>query len=123
MKLFIRLFIIALLSYYLSMFMPWWIIGVIGFVVGLVLPGSSINAFISGFLGAGLVWMATAWKLDADNESAFSTIILEIIPLGDPITLIAATGLIGGLCGGLSTTTGSLFRQNRSKKQTDQYYR
>ena len=123
MKLFIRLFIIALLSYYLSMFMPWWIIGVIGFVVGLVLPGSSINAFISGFLGAGLVWMATAWKLDADNESAFSTLILEIIPLGDPITLIAVTGLIGGLCGGLATTTGSLFRQNRSKKQTDQYYR
>ncbi|MCP4459550.1 MAG: hypothetical protein GY816_16235 [Cytophagales bacterium] len=122
MKFFLRLILIGILSYFLSMIAPWWIIVVIGFSCGLLIPGGSLRVFVSGFLGVGIVWLGQAWKLDSENESSFSNIILELFPISDSIVLIAFVGLLGGLCGGLSAMSGSLFRQPDSNKKPSGYY-
>ena len=122
MKFFLRLILIGILTYFLSMIAPWWIIVIIGFLSGLLIPGTSLTVFISGFLGVGIVWMGYAWKLDSENESRFSKMIGEIFQVEDPIILIVIVGVIGGLCGSFSAMTGSLFRQKDSRKKSSGYY-
>ena len=114
--------LIGILTYFLSAFLPWWILVIVSYVTGLIIPGAAFGSFISGFLGVGLVWMGYAWSLDANNESTFSNIILEIIPLGDSMILIAVTGAVGGLLGGFACMTGSLFRNTSKKKRASGYY-
>jgi hypothetical protein len=122
MKLFIRLLLIAIFSYLFSLFLPWWIIAVVGFMVGWLVPGGLLSAFVSGFLGVAIVWVAYAWKLDTANESAFSSLILQIIPLGQPLVLIVVAGMIGGLVGAFSTLSGAMLRSKPKKKSASGYY-
>ncbi|SNS83607.1 hypothetical protein SAMN05421640_1446 [Ekhidna lutea] len=111
MKLIIRLIVIGALTYFLSPFTMWWVVMLIAFLVCYVSPSSGLNAFVAGFLGVGLVWMGHAWNLDVQNDSAFSSITAEIMQIGDPILLVFATGLIGGLAGGFAALSGTTFRQ------------
>jgi len=123
MKLFLRLILIAALTYFLSLWLPWWILAVIGFGVGVLIPGGSLSTFISGFLGVGIIWMGHAWNLDAKNDSVFTQQMLQVLGLfDDPILLIAFIGFIGGLVGGFATMTGSLFRQPAKTKKGSGYY-
>lgn len=111
MKLIIRLIVIGALTYFISPLTVWWAAMVIAFVVCYVSPSSGLNAFVAGFLGIGLVWMGHAWNLDVLNESSFSSTIAEVMQLNEPILLVFATGLIGGLGGGFASLTGTSFRQ------------
>lgn len=122
MKLFIRMILIGALAYFASLIFPWWIIVIIGFILGWAIPGGTINAFASGFLGVGLLWMGYAWKIDTNNDSVFSSVMLEIIPLGDTMLLIVTVGVIGGLCGGLATMSGSMLRRRNNKPKSSGYY-
>ena len=110
MKLIIRLIVIGALTYFLSPFFTWWTAMVVAFLVCYISPSSGLNAFIAGFLGVGLVWMGHAWNIDVLNESAFSTKVAEIMQVSDPIFLVFATGLIGGLAGGFASLSGTSFR-------------
>ena len=122
MKFFLRLILIGVLTYFLSTVAPWWVIFIIGISCGLTIPGNSLTVFVSGFLGVGIVWMGYAWKLDSENESRFSSMIGEILTVGDPLLLIVIVGVVGGLCGGFSAMSGSLLRQTDSKKKSGEYY-
>ncbi len=122
MKLFFRLLLIGVFTYFLSMFLPWWILVLISFIVGWLLPGSSFSSFTSGFLGVGIVWMGYAWHLDAKNDSQFSTLMTSILPVGDTLILLVIVGVVGGLCGGFATMSGSLLRSSKPKKNTGSFY-
>lgn len=110
MKLIIRLIAIGALTYFLSPLFTWWTAMVIAFLVCYISPSSGLNAFVAGFLGVGLVWMGHAWNIDVLNESAFSSKVAEIMQVSDPILLVFATGLIGGLAGGFASLSGTSFR-------------
>ena len=83
---------------------------ILAFLVCYVSPSSGLNAFVAGFLGVGVVWMGHAWSLDVLNDSSFSSIVAEIMQVNDPIILVLATGLIGGLAGGFASLSGTSFR-------------
>lgn len=110
MKLIIRLIVIGALTYFLSPFFTWWTAMVVAFLVSYISPSSGLNAFVAGFLGVGLVWMGHAWNIDVLNDSSFSTKVAEIMQVSDPILLVFATGLIGGLAGGFASLSGTSFR-------------
>lgn len=110
MKLIIRLIVIGALTYFLSPLFTWWTAMMIAFLVCYISPSSGLNAFVAGFLGVGLVWMGHAWNIDVLNESAFSLQVAEIMQVSDPILLVFATGLIGGLAGGFASLSGTSFR-------------
>ncbi len=122
MKLFFRLILIGVFTYFLSMFLPWWILVLVAFIVGWLIPGASFSSFTSGFLGVGFVWMGYAWHLDANNDSQFSTLMTSILPVGDNIILLVIVGLVGGLCGGFATMTGALLRSSKPKKNSGSLY-
>lgn len=110
MKTILRIVLIALLTYFLSAFMPWWVCAVFAFLVCFGLPSSMLNAFIVGFLGVGLVWISQAWTLDVANNSNFSTLIAQIMKLDNPFLLILITGAIGALVGGFGAMSGASLR-------------
>ena len=122
MKLIIRLIIIGALTYFLSPLTVWWIAMVVAFLVCYISPSSGLNAFVAGFLGVGLVWMGHAWNIDVTNASAFSSKIAAIMGIGDPILLVFASGLVGGLAGGFASLSGTTFRQLFVKKKERSVY-
>ena len=118
----LRLVLIAISCFGLGYIMPWWSIVVCTFVISFFLPGNSFNAFLSGFLGIGLVWMVMAWKFDMESGSNMSTKIIDLFPIDDHILLIVVTGLIGAIVGGFSAVTGNTFRQLFIKKKKQSFY-
>ena len=117
MKLIIRIILIGTITYLVSPYFTWWTNMCAAFVICFLLPSSMLNAFIAGFLGAGLVWLGQAWVLDVANQSNFTNIILQLFPIDDPILLILVTGLLGGISGGLAGLSGASLRGINSKKK------
>ena len=123
MKLIIRIILIGAITYFISPFGGWWICMVAAFIVSFSSPSSGLNAFIAGFLGAGLVWMGHAWTLDAANQSVFSSKIAELMaPLSSSIQLVLASGAVGGIAGGFSAITGTTFRALFVKPKQKSFY-
>lgn len=123
MKLIIRIILIGGLTYVFSLFMGiWWMCMIASFLMCSILPTNALNSFISGFLGAGLIWLSSAWSLDVENASAFSSKIATIMKLGEPIYLVLVSGAVGGLSSGLSGITGSYFRKIFKKETKKSFY-
>jgi len=122
MKLIVRLIVIGALTYFISPFTTWWIAMAVSFLVCYISPSSGLNAFVAGFLGVGLIWMGHAWNIDVQNQSAFSGTVAKIMQVNDPILLVIATGLIGGLAGGFASLTGTTFRQLFIKQKKRSIY-
>lgn len=122
MKLIARIFLIAIFTYLLSLYLPWWILIVISFLVGFLIHGTAVSTFVSGFLGAGLVWLFYAWWLDYQSESVLTLKMLELLSIDNSSYLMVISGAIGGICGGLAATTGNSFKYLFIKKQAKSFY-
>lgn len=110
MRLILNILLIAGLSWQAEQYLPWWIITVVAASVCMCIYVGRLQAFISGFLGIGLLWFGLAWKVHTDTKGLLSQKITTLFDLGDPIQLIVATGLLGGLLGGLAAISGSALR-------------
>ncbi|WP_258103465.1 hypothetical protein [Marinoscillum sp. MHG1-6] len=122
MKLLIRILLIAVLTYLLSIYLPWWILMVVSFIVGFLIHGSGVSTFVSGFLGAGLVWISYAAILDYQSNSDFTQKMIELFPVDNGIYLLIISGAIGGICGGLAAASGNSFKYLFVKKQAKSIY-
>jgi len=122
MKFIIRILAIGILSLGFSFFSPWWVLMIIAALVTFILPGNNFNAFLSGLLGAGLVWLVMAWKIDMDAASILSDKVVQLFPVSESSMLILLTGAIGGLAGALGAFTGNSFRQIFVKNVAKSFY-
>ncbi len=122
MKLIFRTLVLGLVIYLLPSFLPWWSIVPTAIIAGLLLPGPAINAFISGFLSGGTVWLFLAWQIDNTTQSFLSEKIVQLFPFSDATYLVILSGLLGGLLAGLGTLSGSSFRQIFIKKKQRSLY-
>ena len=123
MKFIFKVILIAAVCYVVELFLPWWTVALVSFGVNLVLPTKGFNAFLSGFLGVGLLWLGIAWLIDAQSGGLLTGRIAGIFEFTNPIWMIALTGGVGGLIGGLAGLTGTLFRNlRRSEEVKGSYY-
>ncbi|MFT6881717.1 MAG: hypothetical protein ACI83W_001595 [Marinoscillum sp.] len=122
MKLLIRIVLIFLFTYLLSFYAPWWIIFAVSFLVGFFIYGHPFNAFLAGFLGGGILWLSYSWYLDLNTNSILTNKIVALFPFEDPFTLIALSGLVGGLSAGFGALSGNSFRGLFIKKQKKSFY-
>ena len=111
MKLFVAIFLTALLSFLLGLYLPWWSIALAAFVSVLVVPLPGIRAFVAGFTGVFILWAGLAWWIDSRNHHILSKKIAEIFPLGgSSVAIIIVSAFLGALVAGFAAMTGSYLR-------------
>ena len=111
MKFIVSILLIALLSFALGLYLPWWSLALVAFVVAALIHQRAGKAFLSGFLGLFLLWGIMAFIIDANNDHVLSVKVAELLPLGgSSFLLILITALIAGLVGGLAAMAGSYVR-------------
>lgn len=103
--------LIAVFTWLLALFMPWWSLAIPCFILGELLGRSGFKSFIYGFLGVGLLWFVQALLIHTSNTGVLTGRIADLFSLPHPYLVIVLTLLIGGLAGGSSTLTGYLFKQ------------
>jgi hypothetical protein len=113
-KLVLTLFLSALLAYAVGLYgnLPWWSFVVTNCIISVVIIQKPVNAFLSGALGIGLLWLVLSLVIDGQNQHLLSTKVANILPLNGSFSkLIAVTTLIGFLLGGFASLTGSFIRK------------
>lgn len=118
MKFIVSLVLIALLSFAVSLYLPWWSIAIVSFIVPLVIWQKAYISFVAGFIALLILWGGLAWYISSSNNNILAQKIAVLVAKkNDPFTLIAITALIGALVAGFAALTGSLLRSLIWKKQ------
>ncbi len=104
--------LIILTAWLLTLVFPWWTIAIPGLVLGFQFNKKAGPSFGWGFLALFLLWGIQALIIHIQNDGVLSTRVATLLGVQSPFLVIAASGLIGGLLSGLSTMTGSLFRDS-----------
>ena len=104
--------LIALLSFVLGLFLPWWTIAVAAFAVSALIPQRPIPAFFSGFAALFLLWGLLALVADLRNESILSARVAAVLPLGgSSVAILLVTAFVGALVGGGGSLTAAFCRK------------
>jgi hypothetical protein len=102
------LLLILVLSAAVQLDLPWWSLAAVAFGVGFVMAPSGG----AGFGGAALSWLLPAAWLAYQNEGLLAHRVAQLLPLGgSPVALVAVTGVVAGLVGGLAALSGAWLRQ------------
>jgi hypothetical protein len=106
------LFLVIIVSLILQFFLPWWIIALIAFVLASWKAQSTGHAFGSGFLAIFFLWIIMGLVRSVPNEHLLANRVGEMfmLPPGsfNWLFMLLATGIIGGLVGGISALAGFL---------------
>jgi hypothetical protein len=113
-KFIISLLLIALVSFAVGLYFPWWTIAIVSFLVSLLIYQKPGIAFTSGFIALFVLWGSLAWFRSLANDHILANkMSLLILKSNSPGTLIFLTTLIGAIIGGMAALTGSLVRKLR----------
>lgn len=111
MKMIASIVAIIVLGYILQMVTPWWGIVLAVVIVTFVLNKNYWTSFVVGFIAVFLFWGGFALIKDLANESLLSSQVGELLSGLPSIGLVAITGVLGGLLGGLSGMLGYSARE------------
>lgn len=103
--------LIALLSFILQYFLPWWIIAIVAFGLAFWKGSSAGKAFLAGFLAIIVVWAAMATFTHIRTDGILTSKIAALFNLPVSALLIVVTAIIGGLVGGIAALSGFYTRQ------------
>lgn len=117
----LKVVLIAASCYLAELVFPWWSIVICAFIIGGVIPTRSFNAFLSGFLGVGLLWLIYAWVIDSAADSIISSKIAPLFFVNNESILIVLTALTGAIAGGMGAWSGSLFINIFRKEKPGRY--
>ncbi|NQW28147.1 MAG: hypothetical protein HQ474_09575 [Flammeovirgaceae bacterium] len=123
MKFIFKIVLIALFSYLLPFYLPWWSISISAGIICFLIPQRSFDSFNSAIIGSGLTWLTMTYQIDQNTNSFLSTKIASLMSLSDPIILIYLTGIIGALIAGFGALTGNTLRVliTKNKKSNSVY--
>lgn len=100
--------IAALGSWGAMLFFPWWTMVIPCFIAGVIGPDRGVKAFLSGFIGIGLLWLILAGFADWQNNGVMTEKLAGLMQFPGIWTLYVITCIIGSLVGALSCLTGYL---------------
>lgn len=123
MKFILLTILIGTASYFAEQFLPWWSVVPVSFLAGLSIYTRSLNAFLAGFLGVGLLWFFFALNIDIRTNSILTEKIADIFNLGRSLLLVVMSGLIGGLVSGFGSLSGNQLLKMFSKRDMPSKYR
>ena len=112
MKFTISVILIAVLSFALSLYLPWWSIAIAAFVVTALLHQKPSASFLAGFAAILILWLFLAALIDFRNQHILSRKLAYLLPLGgNSFLLILITALVGAIVGGSAALAGSFLRR------------
>lgn len=115
MKFITVLILTVLLGYLVYLFndlLPWWTIAIAAFIAGAVVPLKAFPAWLAGFLGVALLWLALAWMINDANGGIMAGRMAQVLPLNGNVNLLyVLTALVGGLTGGFGALAGHYLRK------------
>ena len=114
MKFTISVLLIAILSFALGLYLPWWSIAIAAFAVTALIhlrPGAS---FLAGFVAGFVLWLLLSWMIDVPNQHILSRKMASLLPLGgNTFLLILVTALVGAIVAAGAALSGSYLRRLR----------
>jgi cbb3-type cytochrome oxidase subunit 1 len=112
MKFLVSIIIIALVSFVASLFLPWWVIAIAGFLVSFFIPQSNGKAFLAGFLALFLLWAGISFYLSSANGHLLAhKMSMLFLKMDNVPVLIIVTGIVGGLVAGFGSLSGSMCKK------------
>ena len=108
---------VAIGTFLLQMFLPWWVIGIIPFVVGYTMSRKGRQAWWAGFLGIFLLWGIHALVLHLRTDGILSDKIAELFFLPSGLLLVLVTALFGAIPAGLSGLAGYYLKRMRDGRR------
>ena len=118
MKFFISILLTALVSFVACLFLPWWVIAIVGFVVAFIVPLKPSLSFVSGFGALFLLWTLLSFFISRANGHILAhKVSMVILKADNPFLLMLVTGIIGGLVAGLGSLSGRLFKNLLAAKK------
>lgn len=116
MKFILKTLVIGLLAWGTQQFLPFWSVAAVGFATSALIKTKSHTAFFAGFWGIFLLWFTKAYFIDQQTNSILTNRIGELFSLS-PMLLPFITALLGGLIGGISSSSGHYFRELFERKR------
>lgn len=105
-------FVILILCFAGSFFMPWWVAAIAAFLAALWIGKTPANSFWSGFAALVIVWASIALLKTIPNDHLLASRVAHLLPLnGNWGYLLIVTSLLGGLVGGMSALSGLLVKK------------
>jgi hypothetical protein len=112
MKFFISIILIAALSFAACLFLPWWVIAIVGFVVAFAIPQKSGLAFLSGFIALFILWAGMSiYMSNANGNLLVHKMSMLFLKTDNSTLLFVLTGLIGGMVAGFGSLSGRLLKK------------
>ena len=112
MKFTVSIILIAILSFALGLYLPWWSFAVAAFAVIALIHQRPALAFLAGFVSIFVLWFLLATVIDIRNQHFLSKKMALLLPLGgNTFLLMLVTALVGGLVGGFAALSGSFLRR------------
>ena len=107
-----RLFLLVLvLGFALSLFLPWWISGLVSFGLAFALAKGPGQAFAAGFGGIGLGWFLYSLFWHLRNAGILAPKLGVLLNLPHPLLLLVLGLVVGGLVGGTAAVAGLYCRR------------
>jgi penicillin G amidase len=107
-----RLFILVLvLGFVLQLFLPWWISGLVSFVLAFLWAQGPGQAFAAGFGGIGLGWLLYSLFFHLRNEGILAPKMGTLLQLPHPLLLLLLGAIVGGLAAGTAALAGLYCRR------------
>jgi len=101
---------VILWSFIAQMFLPWWVVGLISFVIAFILHQNKIVSFVGPLLSIFALWFGKAWWADGNFDAPMSDLLGSLLGNISGVSVLLLTGLIGGIVAGLSGLLGSWTR-------------
>lgn len=108
--------LIALLTFAIQSFLPWWSITLFPLLLGFTVLRHWKEAFFAAFTGVFLLWVIHASVQHYSSTGAMGQIMSDTIGVPLPV-LILITGLLGGLVAGLGGLSGFFIQQWKKSLQ------
>lgn len=113
MKWIISVLLIAVFSFALCLYLPWWSIAIASFLVTFLMALKPGKSFLAGFLALFILWGGYSLMMSNANDHILAGKITPLILNSDqPMLIILVTAFIGAVVGGFAAISGSLLRHS-----------
>ncbi|MCZ2099915.1 MAG: hypothetical protein LC107_00065 [Chitinophagales bacterium] len=111
MKHLILFLLITILVFVVSLVFPWWIAGVICFIICYLLKPGYFTAFAISLISVFLIWYLKAYVNDAHFDHPVSGLLSNLLGGIPTSSVFFLTGSIGGISAGLAGLLGHWTRK------------